>query len=118
MRTVTRVLIILSCVAGVLGGLLFEHHAKVGAVLIIGGLVGTIYAFLDSDEKQKRADEFAETTALLLVGAGFENPYTKIIQNELQKGEPIRGFWQSWRRYFPLRPMMSTRSISSLSFRR
>jgi tetratricopeptide (TPR) repeat protein len=57
-----------------------------GGALIVAGLVGTIYVFLDSDEKQRKTDEFAETTALLLTGVGLENPYTKIIQKELLKG--------------------------------
>jgi|GEM_PF-7051756 len=78
--------IVLSFFAAAIGGVIFDDHKRLGIILIIIGLAGSIYLWFSSERSQRKTDHFSDTTAKLLSLAGVGNPYTQMIEDDLAKG--------------------------------
>ena len=73
-------------ILGALGGLIIKTHYFLSLLFIFTGIIGTIYTYLSSENKQRNNEKFFDASAKLLFGAGIGNPYTRMIEDDLLKG--------------------------------
>lgn len=85
-KNARRAAVLLSIVAAAVGGVIIERHRRLGALLLLLGILGAMYIYLSSEASQGKNEEFFETTATMLSLAGLGNPYTKQIRSRLSKG--------------------------------
>jgi tetratricopeptide (TPR) repeat protein len=83
---IKRVVIALSFVAGAVGGVIIGSHPVSGVVLLIGGLIGTVYSFWSSETRQDESDLMQGTMAELFIASGAGNSYTKLVYRKLSRG--------------------------------
>ena len=81
-----RAILVASFVAGAVGGVIIGSHVFAGALLLIAGLIGTIYSFWSSEMRQDESDLMQQAMVDLFIASGAGNPYTKLVNRKLSRG--------------------------------
>lgn len=85
-----KFLISLCLILGGLGSLSFGFYPLFASLLIIIGVLGSLFSYLSAEYRNQQLDSIIEVQATLLARHGLGNPYTEILKKELFKNGSIK----------------------------
>ena len=85
-----KFLISLCLILGGLGSLLFGFYPIFASLLIIIGILGSLFSYLSSESRNQQLDSIIEIQATLLARHGLGNTYTEIFKKELFKTGSVK----------------------------
>lgn len=75
---------ILILIGGV-GSIIFSLYPRFGGILIVIGVIGSIYSFISSDLSKKDTQELLETQAIMMARGGIGNVYLEHLRREVKR---------------------------------
>lgn len=81
-----RIVVALSFIAGAAGGVIIAFDPALGGLLLVAGVLGTVYSYWSSERHQDESDLMQDTLAELFVASGSANPYTELVNRKLKRG--------------------------------